>query len=299
MHVGMVLPQVGADWPFVEDFARFAEETGADSVWTIDHVLGFPAERGVLESWTVMSAVAAVTERVEIGAQVLCQSFRNPALLAKMAASLDRVSQGRLRMLVGAGWFEQEYKAFGWDFPSAGTRIEELEDTVRILKGLLNAHESFTYEGKHRRAEGALNLPLPVRQPFPVEVGGGGDRLLRLVAREADGWNCPGAALPALDDRLAKLRAACERYGRPFDELRLSCQIACAVGDDEAVGHPALAMFSPQHGFVGSVDQAVQRAGELMEKGITGFHVQLPPGRRGKACFERLATEVRPQLQKA
>jgi alkanesulfonate monooxygenase SsuD/methylene tetrahydromethanopterin reductase-like flavin-dependent oxidoreductase (luciferase family) len=296
MHVGVVLPQVGSDWARTSEAARWAEEVGADSVWTIDHLLGFPAERGILEAWTVMSAVAAITERVEIGCQVLCQSFRNPALLAKMAASLDVVSNGRLRMLVGAGWFDAEYEAFGFPFPSPGTRISELRETVQILKGMLNTSDAFGHDGDHFTVRDAVNLPRPVRQPFPIEVGGAGDRLLRLIAAEADGWNSPGGALPVLDDRLAVLGKACVERGRSMSDLRLSCQIVCAVGDDEAAAHPGLTMFGPQHGLVGSVDQAVQRAGELIAKGMDGFHCVLPPGSKGRACFERLVGEVRPQF---
>lgn len=294
MHVGLVLPQVSANWELAEKWARHAEEVGCDSVWVVDHVLGFPPERGILEAWTLMSAVAAITDRVEIGAQVLCQSFRNPALLAKMAATLDDVSSGRVRTLVGAGWHEPEYTAFGWDFPPPGDRIGQLRDTVRILKGLLSPHEAFTYEGKHHSVTDCVNIPLG--RTIPIEVGGGGDRLLGLVAKEADGFNSPAALLPQIDDRLAHLRKACEEAGRSFDDLRVTCQIACATGDDEAAQHPALGMFSPDHGLIGSVDQSVQRAGELMEKGFTGFHVQTPPGSRGLACLDRLVNEVRPQL---
>ncbi len=297
MHIGVVLPQVGSDWERCREAVRWAEEVGADSVWVIDHVLGFPAERGILEGWTVMSAAAATTERVQIGAQVLCQSFRNPALLAKMAATLDQIAAGRLRMLIGAGWFEAEYTAFGYDFPPAGRRVEELRDTIRILKGLLHPHENgFTYEGAHHSVRDAVNLPLPVRQPFPIEVGAAGDRIMRLIGREADGWNCPGAALGDLDGRLEILAEACQRHGRSVSDLELSCQIVCAVGDDEAAQHPGLTMFSPQLGLVGSVDQAAQRAGELIGRGITGFNCMIPPGRKGRACFERLITEVRPQV---
>jgi alkanesulfonate monooxygenase SsuD/methylene tetrahydromethanopterin reductase-like flavin-dependent oxidoreductase (luciferase family) len=296
MRVGIVLPQVASDWERTRQAAEHAEEIGCDSVWVVDHVLGFPPERGILEAWTLMSALAASTERVEIGAQVLCQSFRNPALLAKMTATLDIVSGGRVRMLIGAGWHQQEYEAFGWDFPSAGTRVEELQDTIRILKGLLRPHERFSYEGKHYRVRDAVNLPLPVRQPFPIEVGAGGDRMLRTIAREADGWNCPGAALGALDDRLGLLAKACADNGRSIDDLRLTCQIVCAVGDDEAAQHPGLAMFSPQLGLVGSVEQATERAGELISKGMEGFHVIVPPGSRGRACLERLVGEVKPKL---
>jgi alkanesulfonate monooxygenase SsuD/methylene tetrahydromethanopterin reductase-like flavin-dependent oxidoreductase (luciferase family) len=296
MDIGVVLPQVAADWPQVLEASEHAEAAGADSVWVIDHVLGFPADRGILEAWTVMSAVAARTERVEIGAQVLCQSFRNPALLAKMAATLDRVARGRLRMLVGAGWFQGEYEAFGWDFPAAGVRVGELRDTIRILKGLLNSQEPFSYEGEYYRVTNAVGRPMPVRQPFAIEVGAAGDRMLRIIAKEADGWNCPGALLPRLEERLGYLAKACADAGRSIDDLRLSCQIVCAVGDDDAAKHPGLMMFNPQLGLVGSIDQATARLGELLELGLTGFNCVLPPGSKGRACLERLLGDVAPQL---
>ncbi len=296
MHIGAVLPQVGADWELCLDWARKAEDAGADSVWVVDHVLGFPPSRGILEAWSVMAALSSATSRVEIGAQVLCQSFRNPAMLAKMAATTDRIAGGRLRMLVGAGWFEDEYKQFGWDFPSPGARIEQLRETVQILKGLLSPHESFTLEGSHYSVRDAVNLPLPVSQPLPIEIGGAGDRLLRTVAQMGDGWNCPGAALGALDARLQFLAEACEKRGRSLSDLRLSCQIVCAVGDDEAAQHPGLQMFNPPLGLVGSVDNAAARARELMDKGIADFNCVLPPGRRGLACLDRLIDEVKPKV---
>ncbi len=296
MHVGVVLPQVGADWDAVLEAARHAEDVGADSVWVVDHVLGFPPHRGILEAWTLMSAVAAATDRVQIGAQVLCQSFRNPALLAKMAATLDRVSNGRLRMLIGTGWFETEYRQFGWEFPAPGVRIGELRDAICILKGLLADHDSFTYVGEHYTVREAVNLPLPIQQPLAIEIGGAGDRLLRTVAQMGDGWNSPGAALGVLDNRLAFLASACEARGRSIDDLRLSCQIVCAVGDDEAVQHPGMAMFSPQLGLVGSADDAARRARELIDKGMTDFNCIVPPGARGRACLERLINDVRPKV---
>ncbi len=288
MHIGVVLPQVGANWDQVIEAATHAEDVGADSVWVIDHVLGFPPQRGILEAWTVMSALGSATTRVQIGAQVLCQSFRNPALLAKMAASLDVISNGRLRLLIGAGWFEQEYRQYGWDFPAPGVRIGELRDAIRILKGLLAPHDAFTYEGEHYAVRGAVNLPLPVQQPLPIEIGGAGERLLRTVAWMGDGWNSPGAALGMLDNRLELLRTECEHRGRSMESLRLSCQIVNAIGDDEAAQHPGMAMFNPQLGFVGSADQAADRTKELMDKGLTDFNCVVPPGARGRACLERL-----------
>ena len=288
MHVGVVLPQVGAEWDTVLEAALHAEDAGADSVWVIDHLLGFPTHRGILEAWTVMSAVAASTSRVEIGAQVLCQSFRNPALLAKMAASLDRVSNGRLRMLIGTGWYDAEYRQYGYDFPAPGVRIGELRDSIRILKGLLGPHETFTYEGEHYQVREAVNLPLPVQQPFPIEIGGAGERLMRTVAWMGDGWNSPGGALSILDNRLELLRVECDNRGRSMEDLRLSCQIVCAIGDDEAAQHPGMAMFGPEQGFIGDERQAMDRARSYLDKGMTDFNCVVPPGPRGRACLERL-----------
>lgn len=299
MHIGVVLPQVGADWQRVLDSARHAEEVGADSVWFVDHLLGFPPDKGILEAWTLATAVAASTERVEIGVQVLCQSFRPPGLLARMIATLDQISGGRVRVLVGAGWFEQEYHAYGYRFGSPGERLGELQDYARILRGVLNAREPFTYEGRHHSVRGALNVPPPVRSPLPVEVGGAGNRLMEFVAKEADGWNCPAAALGMLDDRLALLETRCAAAGRSVDDIRVSLQIVCAVGDEEAAKHPGLAMFSPDLGLVGSVDEATERVRAIGSKGITDFNCVLPPGSRGRACLEKLVGEVRPRLGEA
>jgi alkanesulfonate monooxygenase SsuD/methylene tetrahydromethanopterin reductase-like flavin-dependent oxidoreductase (luciferase family) len=296
MDIGVVLPQVKADWSDVLEAARHAESAGADSVWVVDHVYAIQPELGILEAWTLLSALASVTERVELGAQVFCQSFRNPALLAKMAATLDHVSGGRLRLLIGAGWFEQEYDAFGYEFPRAGVRVEQLQETVHVLKGMLSGKdEPFSFRGEHYTVRDVVNVPPPSRA-LPVEVGGARDRVLRLVARSADGWNCPAVALGMLDDRLAYLRSQCERFGRGIDELRLTCQITCTVGDEEAESRPDVAMFGPQTGLRGSVEEAAERAGELMGKGMSGFHCVVPRGDRGRACLERLLTEVRPKV---
>ena len=297
MHVGVVLRQSRTDWAGVLDTARHAEGAGADSLWVVDHVLSIPPPNGILEAWTLLSALGATTERVELGAQVFCQSFRNPALFAKMAATLDQVSGGRFRLILGAGWYEEEYRAFGYEFPRPGVLIEQLQDSIRILKGMLSGSaEPFTYEGKHHSVHDVLNIPQPVRAPLPVEVGGGRDRLLKTIAREADGWNSPAIALGMLDERLAFLRAECEKHGRSNDDLRLTCQITCTVGDDEAESRPEVAMFMPQNGLRGSVEQAIERANELVGKGIEGFHVIVPSGDRGRACLERLLNEVRPKV---
>ena len=296
MHIGVVLPQVGVDWDEVLTAARHAEDAGADSVWVIDHVLGFPPQNGILEAWTLMSAIAAATDRVQIGAQVHCQSFRNPALFAKMAATLDRVSRGRLRVLMGAGWFQAEYDAFGFEFPQPGVLIEQLRETVTILRGLLAPHNKYSFHGRHYRVREATNSPLPVQQPLPIEIGGGRDRLLRTVAKLGDGWNCPGVLLGMLDERLTFLGKACADAGRALSDLRLSCQIVGAVGDDEAAQDPRLQMFNAQLGLVGTAEQAAARAREMVDLGIADFNCIVPPGDRGRACVERLVQDVKPKV---
>lgn len=131
---------------------------------------------------------------------------------------------------------------------------------------------------------------------MPVEVGGARDRVMRTIAREADGWNCPALALGALDDRLNLLEKESERYGRSIKDLRLTCQIVCAVGDDNAASDASLAFFDPDLGFVGSVDRATERAKELTAKGIEGFHVVVARGAKGRESLERLVNDVRPRV---
>jgi alkanesulfonate monooxygenase SsuD/methylene tetrahydromethanopterin reductase-like flavin-dependent oxidoreductase (luciferase family) len=267
LEFGIVLPHWGASWPDTERFAHRVEASGFDSVWVIDHLLGFPPEVGVFEAWTTISALASVTTRVGIGAQVLCQSFRSPALLAKMATTLDLVSGGRLRFLLGAGWFEPEYRAFGYEFPPAGRRVEEMEETLAICRAMFDAgREPVTYRGRHHRIDGVVNVPPPERR-IPIGVGCTGNRMLDLVARHADEWNVPALALgsygrlrDALDERLAAT-------GR---QVRRSAQVVFSPGDAEPAAH--LRFFKPELGVRGSRAQMLDRVGDLAASGIDGLY---------------------------
>ena len=269
MEFGVVIPQNG-DWKDIVSFAQQAEAAGFDSVWVIDHLVGFPPERGLYEAWTVMSALASATERVGIGAQVLCQSFRSPGLLAKMATTLDVISDGRLRFVIGAGWLEMEYTAFGYQFPSPGRRVAELEDAVRICRGMFDAgSEPFSYEGRTASVQGAINTPAPGRR-IPIGVGGGGDRMLDLTARLADEWNSPAILLGALDDRLAHLDKRIAAAGRQASEVKRSAQIVFHPGDEEPP--PGVAFFQPHLGLRGSTAQMSERVAELAGKGLSGLY---------------------------
>lgn len=270
-EVGVVLPQLGGSWPDVVRVARRAEEAGFDSVWVVDHLVGFPPESGILEAWTLMSALAGATSRIGIGAQVLCQSFRSPALLAKMATTLDLVSGGRLRFLVGAGWFEPEYKAFGYRFPSAGERVAAVEDTVAICRGMFDAGTApFSYDGLLHHVDAVRNIPPPSRR-IPIGIGGVGSRMIDLVARCADEWNVPAMVLGSYARRRALLEERLAVHGR---DVRRSAQIVFAPGDRPVP--PLLEMFKPELGLRGSTDQMVERAGQLSAEGITGLYGFVP-----------------------
>jgi alkanesulfonate monooxygenase SsuD/methylene tetrahydromethanopterin reductase-like flavin-dependent oxidoreductase (luciferase family) len=282
MEFGVVLPQNG---PVAEvlAFARDAEAAGFDSVWVVDHVLNFPPQEGIHEAWTIKTAVAAVTERIGVGAQVLCQSFRNPALLAKMATTLDLVANGRLRFLIGAGWMEPEYDAYNWPFPPPGQRFEELRDAVRICRGMWDAGvEPFTYDGTHYSVAGAFNTPPPERR-IPIGLGGGGDRMLNLAAAEADEWNCPGILLGNYAERLRRIEECDAKHGR---KVRRSLQIVFHPGESEMP--PQFHFFSGPLGLVGSADQMIERANELKAQGVEALYGVID-GRRG---LEAMAAEL-------
>ncbi|MBI3304030.1 MAG: LLM class flavin-dependent oxidoreductase, partial [Deltaproteobacteria bacterium] len=164
IQFGLFQPQVGLPFSALKERALAGEEYGFHSIWFTDHmwVRGMP-QVDFLESWTMMSAMAAATSRIRIGSLVICNSFRNPAFLAKMAASLDNISNGRLELGLGAGWMEDEYKGYGYPFPSGGVRANQLREGVEIIKKMFT-EEKATYTGKYYNIDGAYNNPKPVQK---------------------------------------------------------------------------------------------------------------------------------------
>lgn len=226
----------------VAGYAERAEAAGFAELWVSDHFwndlrrYGGPAGRqGTLECWSTLSALAMRTRRVRLGSLVLAAGFRPPGLLAKMAATLDQLSGGRLDLGLGAGWNEHEFRDNDLPFPSPGERLQMLEECLEILRRLLsNAGTPASYQGRHYRIDNAPVIPGPVQRPRPpLWVGGSGDRMLGVVARAADGWNICWATTPdQYDQRLEVLRAACARAGRPFDGVRRSVGLATLIGRD-------------------------------------------------------------------
>jgi probable F420-dependent oxidoreductase len=252
MRFGLSLPHYGFSLPGGESvthealisWARRAEALGFDSVWVSDHFFYSFARHGAgndriasLEPLTALSAIAVATERVRMGTLVLGSPFRHPSMLAKMAAGIDQLSGGRLELGVGAGWFEEEFDAFGFPFGTMGDRFEILETTLEVLVALFSGGQS-TIEGALRAAE--LSPP-PIQRPIPVWVGGkGGPRLLRLAARLAAGWNVVWRMSPAsYAERVERVGRICVDEGRDPATLRLSVGLYGVIGENEGAARAA------------------------------------------------------------
>ncbi|WP_226039251.1 TIGR03560 family F420-dependent LLM class oxidoreductase [Natrinema sp. DC36] len=236
LDVGVILPQYGTDIGTVRDTALEAESLGYDAVWLEDHFqswIGDP-RRSTHECWTTLSAVAEATDEVRLGTLVTSQSYRHPALLAKMAATVDRVSEGRLELGLGGGWYEAEYDHFGYEFrePPA-ERLRRLAETVEILQGLWT-NETYSHEGKHHEIdlEDAFCEPQPVQDPHPpIWIGGGGEAFtLRYTAELADGWNYGTLEPEGFAEKLDVLREHCESEDR-YEEIRKSAELFVFVGE--------------------------------------------------------------------
>ena len=228
MRIGVTLPLAQDDTaaglvPTFDEtvaFARHAEASDLDSIWVFDHLLFRDPDEpdgGIREAWTTKSALAVVVPRVELGSLVMCASFRNPALTAKMAATLDDLSGGRVILGLGSGWHEPEYEAFGYPFDHrVGRFAEDLEITSRLLR-----REHVTFDGRWRQTHDAVLLPAPKRD-VPILVAAKGPRMLRLTATWADAWN--SAWFSGADDRLRarldELDRACDEVGRRRHDAR-------------------------------------------------------------------------------
>lgn len=235
-------PAAGHPYAELRDFARGAERVGLESFWVSDHFFGGPLgvpDRDCLEAWTLVAALARETTRIRLGVLVTAAQYRNPALLAKIVAGVDQMSDGRVEFGVGAGWKAAEYRAYGYEFAPAGARVEQLKDTLEICRRLWTS-ERATYHGKHYRIEDAVCAPKPLQRPHPpIWVGGSGPRVMRLAARYADGFDLGRrgpAGAPLSEDEmaaaLAEVRQACTdaRRERP---IALSHWVGAELGGDE------------------------------------------------------------------
>jgi alkanesulfonate monooxygenase SsuD/methylene tetrahydromethanopterin reductase-like flavin-dependent oxidoreductase (luciferase family) len=239
-----------------------------DSAWTTDHFQW--GDDDCLEALTELAFYAALTPQLKWGTMVLGQGYRNPALLAKMASTIQYLTHGNLILGIGAGWKQDEFLAYGYGFPSAGTRIAQLEDAVSIIRRMWTQPKS-DYSGTYYRVDGAINLP-QTPQPPRLLIGGGGEhKMLPLVARHADWWNVTAYA----DDYARKvdiLKRECDAIGRDFSTLRLTWFGGVGIGRDEAeVQRRVRDSFCRDRGLWGTPDQIAALMQSLIDVGCSYF----------------------------
>jgi F420-dependent oxidoreductase-like protein len=295
-----------AKWQRAVDLAVRAEELGFDSLWVYDHFhnVPVPAHETMFEAWTTIAAISQRTSRIRLGQMVGCTGYRNPALLAKITSSVDVMSGGRLDWGIGAGWYDHEFQAYGYDFPSAGTRIAMLEECVEIVKRMWTEPDA-RFDGKHFRVDGAQCDPKPVQQPHPpVWIGGGGERkTLRVVARHATHSNFGGKP-HEWSHKAEVLKGHCADVGRDYDELTKTISPEVFIRETEAEiveagsrsfwGEPFDSWRAGN--LVGTPEQVAEKIQAYVELGCTGF-VPWCSDYPEAQSMELLATQVIPQVR--
>jgi len=310
VKLGLLLWNQDASWAEVVAAAQLADRLGYDSVWMWDHLYsiagdGIDPYRPILEGWTSISALAALTEKVRLGLLVGANAFRNPGLVAKMAVTLDHISNGRAIVGLGAGWFELEHTAHGIPFgASVGERLEWLDQSVAIIRGLLDG-ESVTFRSAHYDIVDARHAPRPVQAHLPILVGGNGlKKTLRTVATHADLWNTMGA-VEDVAHRDAVLREHCLAVGRDQSTIERTLELKPIIRDDPA---EALRVWTDCLDRAGTVPDAIRNAwlgspADIAARfrpfralGFDTMIVELPAPYDAET-IERLATEVASMIE--
>ena len=258
--------------------AQEAEGLGFHSIWLYDHfhTVPIPTQEKTFECWISTAALARDTKRVRVGQIVTCNSYRNPALLAKMASTVDVLSHGRLNLGIGAGWYEHEYLAYGYPFPDTRERLRRLGEAIQVILAMWTQDEA-TFEGTYYQVKGAINQPKGVQKPhIPLLIGGGGEKVtLRLVAQYGDACNI-GGDIETIKHKLAVLKHHCEELGRDYESIRRTILIDhCAIAETEEA---ALAKLTPrqlnnleelrQTQLIGTPTMIRKRLAEYEEAGI-------------------------------
>ena len=312
---GWILDLVDIEDP-VEQFetmsrvARTAERLGFDSIWLYDHFHTYhtPVIETTFECWTSTAALARDTTRIRLGQMVTCNGYRNPALLAKMASTVDVLSHGRLDFGLGAGWYEHEYRAYGYPFPATGERLQRLREAVQVIRAMWSQPQA-TFEGTYYSIAGAINEPKGVQSPHPpIWIGGSGERVtLRIAAEFGDATNLGGH----LDDmgwyrhKYDVIAAHCEAVGRDPAELTRSANVETTLlhaGDDataltERYRRGESLQAYRAHAVVGGPQEVIDTYARLAEAGVDYIIVSDLPGLARLEVLERLGTEVLPAFR--
>ena len=301
VHFGVMLPQIKRSWEDTRAACQAFEALGYDSVWVNDHLYGIPGPHlPIFEAWTTLAAVGAITERVQLGSLVSPVGFRNPALLAKMIATLDNITNGRVIAGLGSGWFEMEFAGYGFPFPPLQVRLQQLEEAVTVMKALWTEPQP-SYNGSHFRLDNVFCEPKPIRQPHPpVLIGGGGERvLLRIVAQHADMWNNLAINQSQLADKVRVLHDHCRALGRDPHAVQVSQQTMVVIGKDRAdataKAEKVAAIYGGHlgQGISGTPDECIEHIHRLVAAGCTMLLIEFF-GRDPREPARLFAETVRP-----
>ena len=297
------------------DVARTIESAGFESLWVYDHfhTVPVPTQEETYEAWTLMAALAAVTDTVRLGQMCTCNGYRNPAYLAKVAASIDAISGGRVEMGIGAGWYEHEYKGYGYPFPKPSVRIGELREAVEIMQRLWT-EDSVDYAGDHYTLEGGICRPRPLQDPhIPFWIAGGGEQLtLNVAARYAQYTNF-GGSVENFQHKSEVLAGHCKDVGRDFDEIVRSTNFNVICAETEAEVAEKRKWFLDHYtpfvgeeraekgvasyfdgGMAGTPDQLISRLKEWEAAGMTYAICYFATAAYDRSDLELFAREVIP-----
>jgi F420-dependent oxidoreductase-like protein len=274
------------------------DELGYDSAWVVDHfhTVPTPTQEITFECMMMLAALARDTKNIRIGQIVLCNGYRNPALLAKMASTLDVLSHGRLNFGIGAGWYEHEYRAYGYPYPDAPERLRMLREALKVIHAMWSQEEA-VFEGKYYQVRGAINQPKGVQKPhIPILIGGSGEKVtLKLVALYGDACNVSGD-LKTLQHKLEVLKGHCENVGRNFSDIHVTTGTYCSIADtdEEAL---ALVPEARKNGLadtalVGSPATIRERIATLEAHGVHELIIDFPfPSAKNLEPLRRFAKE--------
>ena len=297
-------------WPAILLAAKKIENLGYDSAWVYDHfhTIPVPTQEATHECWTLMAALAVTTDTIRLGQMCTCNSYRLPSYMAKVATTVDILSGGRLDFAIGAGWYDHEYLAYGYEFPRAGIRLAQLDEAVQIIKKMWTEDESH-FDGEHYSVSGAINQPKPIQSPHPpLWIAGGGEKkTLRTVAKYGDYSNFAGTA----ETFLAKSKILddhCEAVGRDPAEVGRTLHVMITVVPDEASFGPIMDRVAAQSGreteaylkgsqtIAGTAEQVTEKLAAYRDAGCVhtiGYFSDVVWG----DSVELFATEVMPQLK--
>lgn len=305
MFIGSLVHANATTWSRVADTVRAMDEGPWHSAWVPDHFfspLAFLDEAADnLEGWTLLTAMAAVTERVRLGVLVTGNTYRNPALLAKMVATLDHISGGRVEFGIGAAWHQREHEAYGWDFPSVKERCDRLEEACALIRALFTADGPVDYDGKYYRLDAAPFSPPPVQRPHPpIMVGGGGEkRTLRTLALSGDVMNVSGSPT-VVAHKIAVLEAHCADLGRDASAITKTVMLPVGLEDDATRAERLRDYWRADSAEdrralpIGPASRVIEALQAYEPLGVDGIIFQgLPNTPR---LYERLAAEIIPAV---